>query len=106
MGDIDLYLHYQKEVAESKLRIIRQMRKGDKVKPNKRTSQVRLVWDVLDAAGRPLHVSEIIDIARREFHVELERDSIVSGIIKKANTGKMFIRTAPNTFASKPKASE
>jgi hypothetical protein len=31
----------------------------------------------------------------------LERDSIVSIIIKKINAGQRFVRTAPNTFALK-----
>lgn len=53
------------------------------------------------AAGSPLHVSDIITIARRDFQVELEKDSIVSAILKKVNAGKMFVRTAPNTFAIK-----
>ena len=52
-------------------------------------------------AGCPLHVSEIIQLAKRDFEVELDRDSIVSAILKKVNAGKSFIRTSPNTFALK-----
>jgi len=101
MDNLKLYLQYQKEVTEAKLNIIDQFRKGVESKPKKRKSKIDIAWHVLKNAGRPLHVSEIIQIAKRDFQVQLDRDSIVSGIIKKANAGKMFVRTAPNTFASK-----
>jgi hypothetical protein len=101
MDNLKLYLQYQKEVTEAKLNIIDQFRKGVETKPKKRTSKIDIAWHVLKNAGRPLHVSEIIQIVKRDFQVQLDRDSIVSGIIKKANAGKMFVRTAPNTFASK-----
>lgn len=101
MDNLKFYLQYQKEVTEAKLNIIDHFRKGVESKPKKRTAKIDIAWHVLKNAGRPLHVSEIIQLAKRDFQVPLERDSIVSGIIKKANAGKMFVRTAPNTFASK-----
>ena len=36
-----------------------------------------------------------------QYNVNLERDSIVSALIKKIHAGKTFIRVAPNTFALK-----
>lgn len=99
--EFNRYLSYQKEVAEAKLKIIGRLQKGMKEKPQNRTSQINIAWHVLKAAGRPLHVSEIIEIAKRDFQEELERDSIVSAILKKARAGRMFIRTAPNTFAAR-----
>ena len=99
--EFNRYLSYQKEVSEAKLKIIGRLKKGMKEKPQKRTSQINIAWHVLKAAGRPLHVSEIIEIAKRDFQEELERDSIVSAILKKARAGRMFIRTAPNTFAAR-----
>lgn len=101
MDNLKLYLQYQKEVTEARLKIIDRFQKGVETKPEKRTSKIDITWHVLKNAGRPLHVSEIIQIAKRDFEVQLDRDSIVSGIIKKVNAGKMFVRTAPNTFASK-----
>ena len=38
-------------------------------------------------------------MAQKNYHVQLNRDSIVSAILKKINAGQTFIRTAPNTFA-------
>jgi dTDP-4-dehydrorhamnose reductase len=101
MDNLKVYLQYQKEVAEARLKIIDRFQKGVETKPEKRTSKIDIASHVLKNAGRPLHVSEIIQIAKRDFEVQLDRDSIVSGIIKKVNAEKMFVRTAPNTFASK-----
>lgn len=101
MDNFQLYLQYQKQVAEAKLKVIDQFIKGAESEPIKRTSKMDIAWRVLKNAGRPLHVSEIIQAAQSDFNVQLERDSIVSGIIKKINAGKMFVKTSPNTFASK-----
>jgi len=95
------FLEYEKEITEYKLKTISRLQQGLEVKPVKRTSKADIVEHVLQIAGRPLHVSEIIQIADRDFHVQLERDSIVSILIKKINAGQTFIRTAPNTFALK-----
>ena len=101
MDKFQRYLQYQKQVTEAKLKIVDQFMKGTESEPIKRTSKIDLAWRILKNAGRPLHVSEIIQIAQSDFKVKLERDSIVSGIIKKINAGKMFVKTAPNTFALK-----
>jgi hypothetical protein len=100
MDQFESYLQYQKEITESKLKIINRFQKGIKPK-TKRTSKIEIAKNVLHIAGRPLHVSEIIQLAKRDFDVELDRDSIVSAILKKVKTGKSFIRTSPNTFALK-----
>jgi hypothetical protein len=101
MDQFESYLHYQKEITETKLKIINRFQKGVQSKPKKRTSKIEIAKNVLRIAGRPLHVSEIIKLAERDFQVVLDRDSIVSAILKKVNTGKSFVRTAPNTFALK-----
>ncbi len=99
MEKFKLYLDYQKELTESKLRTINRFLKDAKPEVPKRTSKVNIVENVLKIAGRPLHISEIIEIAKRDFRTELERDSIVSILIKKIKAGQRFIRTAPNIFA-------
>ena len=101
MDQFKLYLQYQKEVTESKLKIIERYLKDAQPAQRKRTSKIDIVEDVLLAAGKPLHVSEIIQIAERDFDVRLDRDSTVSAVLKKVKAGKTFIRTAPNTFALK-----
>jgi len=94
------YLKFQKEVAESKIKIIERFQKETKEGPTKRTSsKIDVARNVLYDAGKPLHVTEIIRFAKRDYHVDLERDSIVSAILKKVKADQTFIRTGPNTFA-------
>ena len=101
MDQFTQYLMFQKEVTQSTLKIIERYQKGGQTAPSKRTSKISIVKDVLDAAGKPLHVSKIIQIAQQNYNVQLDRDSTVSAILKKAKADKTFIRTAPNTFALK-----
>jgi len=101
MIDIDNYLEIKRELLQAQLRIVyRHQRKtvphGQKVK---RTSNLTIVEDILQNSGQPLHISKIIQIAQKDYGVNLDRDSIVSALIKKINAGKLFLRVAPNTFA-------
>ena len=103
MTDIDNYLEIKRELLKAQLRVVyRHQRKtvphGQKVK---RTSNLTIVEDILQNSGQPLHISEIIQIAQKDYGLSLERDSIVSALIKKINAGKSFVRVAPNTFALK-----
>ena len=103
MTNIDNYLEIKRELLQAQLRVVyRHQRKtlphGQKVK---RTSNLTIVEDILQNSGQPLHISKIIQIAQNDYGVSLERDSIVSALIKKINAGKTFIRVAPNTFALK-----
>ena len=99
MENLELYLQYHKEITENKLETINRFLKQAKPKPVKRTSKIGMVENVLKLAGRPLHISKIIEIAARDFEVQLERDSITSILTKKIKAGQTFIRTAPNTFS-------
>ena len=101
MDQFELYLQYQKELAASKLKVIEQFQKGGRTKSIKRTSKIEIARNVLNDAGKPLHVTEIVQMAKKTYDVLLDRDSIVSAILKKVKAGKTFIRTAPNTFALK-----
>jgi hypothetical protein len=99
MKNFQLYLEYQKDLAEAKLKVINRYLKGSDPKKDRRTSKIVIVENVLKIARRPLHISEIIEIAQRDFQTSLERDSVVSVLIKKIKAGQKFKRTAPNTFA-------
>ena len=103
MTDLDNYLEIQREMLQAQLRVVyRHQRKalprGQKLK---RTSNLTIVEDILQNSGQPLHISRIIQIAQKDYGVNLDRDSIVSALIKKINAGKLFVRVAPNTFALK-----
>ena len=99
MSDFNQYLQFQKELTLAKLRVIEQLQKSGNIPSVKRTSKTEIVEDILKSQGRPLHVTEIINIAKKERHIDLDRDSIVSILIKKMKAGKMITRTAPNTFS-------
>ena len=101
MESFTRYLQYQKELTENKLKTIGRFLKSSNPKSIIRTSKANIVENVLRIAGRPLHISNIIEIAERDYGVQLARDSIVSILIKKINAGQKFIRTAPNTFSLK-----
>lgn len=101
MSQFRRFLLPQKEITEANLKIVNQFLSGEVSKARQRTSNVEIATNVLKAAGKPLHVSEIAANAKRDFDADLERDSIVSAIVKKVKAGKTFVRTAPNTFALK-----
>jgi hypothetical protein len=98
MKNFQFYLEFQKDLAEAEIKVINRYLKGAKPKKDRRTSKTDTVENVLRIAGRPLHISEIIKIAQRDFQIGLERDSVVSILIKKIKAGQKFQRTAPNTF--------
>jgi hypothetical protein len=101
MDNFKSYLLYQKEVSEIKLKIINRFLKGMKDPAEKRTTKSGVVEKILRNAGKPMHVTEIMETAEKQFQITLERDSIVSIISKKIKSGKQFVRTAPNTFGLK-----
>lgn len=105
MDQFKRYLMLQKEIAEANLEIFNRFLYGVESKTAKRTSNIEIARNVLNNAAKPLHVSEIVSNAKRDFNVKLERDSIVSAIVKKVKAGKIFVRTAPNTFALKGQTS-
>ncbi len=63
----------------------------------KSTSNVNLCLDVLGSAGRPLHISSLLE-ALRKLGVTSSRDSIVSALSKRLAPNGPFVRTEPNTF--------
>jgi hypothetical protein len=102
MNPEELFLSYEKEVAEFKLELIRKL-SGKAAFPEKsrrkRTSNMAMVETVLKDAGKALHVSDIIAAVEERFSILLDRDSLSSAIIKQVRKGIRFERVAPNTFA-------
>ena len=98
----ELFLLYEKEVAQFKLELIRRL-SGDvstlEGARKKRTSNLSMIEAVLVAAGKPLHVNDIITSIEKEFGITLDRDSLSSAIIKQVRKEKRFLRVAPNTFS-------
>ena len=89
------------EVAlDAQLRAIRRAKsKGAAESPlEKRTSQLDMVQDVLRRAGKPLHISEILDRVEKLHGRRLDRESVVSSLVKKIARGERFMRTDKNVF--------
>lgn len=99
MDQFEKYLQFQKEVAQATIKVVERFQQSGEVLPEKRTSNIEIVQDVLRSAAQPLHVTEIIIRAKKDHGVELSRDSIVSALLKKVSAGQGIVRTAPNTFA-------
>jgi predicted transcriptional regulator len=101
--DIKEWANLQESLLKSQLKVIREfLREGQEPKFKsfkKGRSQMSIVYDILQSSQKPLHVSEIITRAKKDFNIDLDREGIVSAIIKKVKSGRMFKRVAPNTFA-------
>ena len=86
----------------AQLRAVRDALKGEKEQPvnddNQRASQVTYVYEILKETMHPLHVTEIISMAKERFGIDLLRESIVSALLKKVYRFDRFIKTGPNTF--------
>jgi len=54
--------------------------------------------DILRQAQRPLHISEIIVQIKAKYGVTVDRESLVSALVKKVHRHQGFSRSAPNTF--------
>jgi hypothetical protein len=92
------------EVAlEAQLRAIRRAKAAGSAErsSDKRTSQLDIVQDVLQRAGKPLHISEILDRIEKLHGRRLDRESVVSSLVKKIARGQRFVRTDKNVFALK-----
>ena len=96
-------LHAIEISLEAQLKAVRRLHAGPREAraARKSTSQIDLVYDVLRRAGKPLHISEIIERVHKLHGRELERESIVSTLTKKVNRGSRFVRTDKNVFGLK-----
>lgn len=103
-ADIEASVLHAFEVSlEAQLRAVRRLRAGqveEKPRP-KRMSQVDMAYDILVRAGRPLHVSAIIERVEKVYSRRLERETIVSALVKWVRRGKRFVRTDRNVFGLK-----
>jgi len=90
-------------LLQAQLRAIRQLRtpkeKVRKAGPHEGMSNIEMATDVLRRARRPLHISEIISQVKAVHGASLDRESLVSALVKKLNRIQGLARTAPNTFA-------
>ncbi len=96
------FLSFYEKLFESQLRAVRQLKspKPKKTREEKKggMSNMGMVIDILHRAQRPLHASEIIAEVKAKYGVDLDRESLVSALVKKVHRHQGLSRTAPNTF--------
>ncbi len=69
----------------------------DQSYPSCSISRIGIAIEILSRAGQPLHVDDLIERAAVEYHLCLNRESLVASLSKKVKKGRI-IRVAPNTF--------
>ena len=87
---------------DAQLRAVRRLRKGESIeaKPVRkvRMSQIGMAYDVLKGTQTPLHIDDLLKRIQVSYDIQVDRESLVSSLVKKIKQGKRFVRTAPNTF--------
>ena len=86
----------------AQLRVIKQLKKPKQGKPKPGTqkgmSNIYMALDILHKAHKPLHISEILARVKAKHKISLDRESLVSALVKKVHRNQGLTRTAPNTF--------
>lgn len=104
----DAVLNAFEASLEAQLRAVRRLRQGPErsaqPRRSKGLSQVDMAFDILKTARAPLHISDILDRIQAQFHVAVDRESLVSSLTKKVARGDRFLRPEKNTFALRPEA--
>jgi hypothetical protein len=96
------FLSFYESLFLAQLRTVRQL-KSPKPRKAKETekkgvSNMNMSIDILRKAPKPLHISEIIAQVKTKYGVTLDRESLVSALVKKVHRRQGLSRTAPNTF--------
>ncbi len=96
------FLSFYESLFSAQLRAIRQLRspkpRRAREREKKGMSNMYMAMDILQRAQRPLHISEIIAQVKSKYGVALDRESLVSALVKKVHRRQGLSRTAPNTF--------
>ena len=96
--ELQEYLKIKHKLLDAQIKIVRELQQQFSPVKVKRKTQVEMVFDILNDAGMPLHIKEIISLVKKKYDVELDRETIVSSIAKKIARGILFKRVAPNTY--------
>ena len=96
-------------VTRAQLRTLRHLRRSSlpessasEAKTVRSMSQIDMAYDILRSAGRPMHISEIMNLVAKRYSVTLDRESIVSAITKRVARKDRFMHTGPNQFSVLP----
>ena len=98
-------------ISKAQLQTLRRLRRSPGAPPAtagaappKRMSHIEIVYNILQDARHPLHITEILARAAQRHGLTLDRESVVSALAKRVARHDRFLRTAPNTFALLPPA--
>jgi hypothetical protein len=58
-----------------------------------------MAYNILENARTPLHITDLLAQIQAVYGIRVDRESLVSSIVKKIGQGKCFLRTERNTFA-------
>ena len=101
----DGLLNLYEYLLSAQLRVVRQLKVPKPGKPKRETKQgmsnINMALDILHQAHQPLHVSQILDQVKAKYKITLDRESLVSALVKKVHRHHGVGRTAPNTFEVK-----
>ncbi len=95
-------LSFYESLFLAQLRTVRQLKspksKRAKRREDKGMSNMDMAVDILRRSQGPLHVSAIIAQVKTKYGVTLDRESLVSALVKKVHRRQGLLRVAPNTF--------
>ena len=98
----DGFLTLYESLLSAQLRVIRQLKTPKPGKPKRESkegmSKIDMALDILRQSRQPLHVSDILAQVKAKYKITLDRESLVSALVKKLHRHKGLSRTAPNTF--------
>jgi hypothetical protein len=97
----DGLLNLYESLLSAQLRVVRQLQSPKPKKPKgekEGMSNIDMALDILRQSGQPLHISEILAQVKTKYKITLDRESLVSALVKKIHRHPGLSRTAPNTF--------
>jgi len=90
-------------LLSAQLRVVKQLKNPKPMKAkregDKGMSNMDMAIDILQQTRKPLHISEILAQVKVKYKINLDRESLVSALVKKVHRNQGLTRTAPNTFA-------
>ena len=101
----DGLLNLYESLLSAQIRVVRQLKAPKPEKSKRETkegmSNIDMALDILRQAHQPLHVSDILAQVKAKYKISLDRESLVSALVKKVHRHQGVRRTAPNTFEVK-----
>jgi hypothetical protein len=99
------FLSFYESLFSAQLHAVRQLkaprRKEPKPRSNKSMSNIDMALDILRQAKHPLHISDVLAQIKAKHGMAVDRESLVSALVKKVHRNQGVLRTAPNTFEVK-----